>query len=134
MGNGFEVRRASTILMLSLTSLIVASCNRHQSASNGFVDLSNPDVAQIVQIAKDFEQWNKSGDVEHIVDIYSSDVIYMHGGMPNLEGRPAVAESYRDFFSSYTQVNVKVQEVRVFGDMAFDRATFVTTVTPKGWR
>jgi uncharacterized protein (TIGR02246 family) len=131
---------AKTILLMLGLSLVVfaagltaASCGRSRAVSNGSLDLSNPDVAAIVQIAKDFEQWNKTGDVEHIVDIYSPDVIYMHGGMPNLNGKAVVAQNYKDFFSSYTaQVNVNVQEVRVFGDMAFDRATFTTAVTPKG--
>jgi uncharacterized protein (TIGR02246 family) len=133
MGSRFTFSRALVVLMAGLMSLTTASCGRSRSVSNGPLDLSNRDVAAIVQIAKDFEQWNKTGDVEHIAEVYSPDVIYMHAGMANFEGKAAVAQSYKEFFSGYTaQVNVNVQEVRVFGHMAFDRATFTTAVTPKG--
>jgi uncharacterized protein (TIGR02246 family) len=133
MGSRFTFSRALVVLMAGLMGLTAGSCGRSRAASNGPLDLSNPDVAAIVQSAKDFEQWNKTGDVEHIAEVYSPDVIYMMQGMPNHEGRTVVAQAYKDFFSNNTaQVTVNVQEVRVFGDMAFDRATFTTLATPKG--
>ena len=101
-------------------------------SANRDVDLSNADVAAIVQIAKDFSDANKAEDVKRIAGFYSPDVIYMYQGMPNHVGREVIAEMYQDFFSKYTaQVVVHVDEVKVCGDMAFDRATFTVTGTPK---
>jgi len=103
-----------------------------QVASNSNVDLTNPDVAAIVQIAKDFEEANKIGDVKRIAEFYSPDVIYMYQGMPDHVGREVIAEMYKDFFSkNNAQVSVHIDEVRICGEMAFDRATFTATATPK---
>ena len=38
------------------------------------VDLSNPDVAAIVQIGKDFSATYKAGDADHLASFYSPDV------------------------------------------------------------
>ena len=52
--------------------------------------------------------------------------------MPNHVGREVLEQIYRDFFSKYSaQVEVHIEEVRVSGDMAFDRGHFKVTSTPK---
>lgn len=96
------------------------------------VDLSNKDVAAIVNVAKDFSHAYDAGDVEHMLEFYSPDIIYMAQGMPNHEGREVLKEIYQQLFSNYRgRVDVQIEEVKILGDMAFDRARFTSTLTPK---
>ena len=48
------------------------------SPSKGNLDPSNPDVAAILQIATDFSEAYKAGDVKRVVEFYSPDVVYMY--------------------------------------------------------
>jgi|GEM_PF-4383432 uncharacterized protein (TIGR02246 family) len=96
------------------------------------VDLSNPDVAAIAQVAKDFSQAYAAGDVDRTVSFYSPEVIYMANGMPNHAGRDIVRQIYEGAFAANRgHVDVHLDEVKVFGDVAYDRATFTVTLTPK---
>lgn len=131
-----KVLLKALLLLIPAVILVVpvakSATGSQPSASTTDVDLTNPDVTAIVQIAKDFETANKTGDVKRIAEFYSSDVIYMYQGMPNHEGREVIVQMYQDFFSKYTaQVTVHIDEVRICGDMAFDRARFTATATPK---
>lgn len=103
-----------------------------KSGSYPAVDLSDPDVAAIVQIAKDFcEAW-KNGDLETIMDAYSRDVIKISQGAVN-RGKEDLERGYRDLLSKCSvQVKVQIEEVQILSpSMAFDRANFKLTATPK---
>jgi ketosteroid isomerase-like protein len=102
-----------------------------QSSSNVAVDLSNPDVAAIVQIAKDFSVAFDTGDVKRLSEFYSSDLIYMPQGAPN-QGLATVDEGRREVFTAYNaHVDVHIEEVKIMGDMGFDRGRFTVALTPK---
>jgi uncharacterized protein (TIGR02246 family) len=118
------------VFALSVTNLIPdVHANRGLPDS---VDLSNQDVAAIVEIAKDFSQAYEAGDVGRMMEFYSPDVIYMAQGMPNHEGREILKKIYQQLFSNYRgHVDVQIEEVKILGDMAFDRARFTSTLTPK---
>jgi uncharacterized protein (TIGR02246 family) len=103
-----------------------------QSASTKDVDLTNLDVAAIVKIAKDFSDAIAVGDFKRVIDFYSPNVIYMSPGVPDAEGRGAVAQNWQDMLSSYTMhVEVRIVEVKILGDYAYDRATFTMSMKPK---
>jgi uncharacterized protein (TIGR02246 family) len=103
-----------------------------QSASRPDVDLTNPDVAAIVQIAKDFSDAIAVGDFKRVIDFYSPDVVYMSPGAPDAVGKDAVAQNWRDMLSSYTlHVDVHIVEVKILGDFAYDRAVFTMSMKPK---
>jgi hypothetical protein len=71
-----------------------------ESSSTKDVDLTNPDVAAIVQIAKDFSDAIAVGDFKRIIDVYSPDVVYMSPGVPDTQGKEAVAQNWQDMLSS----------------------------------
>ena len=96
------------------------------------VDESSPDVRAIVQIARDFSTLVAEGNLERVVGYYSPDVVYMSPGVPDAIGRDAVAKNWQALLSSYSvRVKVRVVEVKILGDYAYDRASFTLTVTPK---
>ena len=119
------------VLGISLI-LLTASLAPAKSTSNQDVDLSNPDVGAILQIAQDFSEAYRAGDAKRVASFYSPNVIYMAQGMPNHEGKDLIEQLYKDLFSKYGgTVAVHIDEVEVFGDMAFDRASFTVTLTAK---
>jgi hypothetical protein len=88
-----------------------------QLAPRPDVDLTNPDVAPIVQIAKDFSDATAVGDFHRVIDIYSPDVVYMSPGVPDTKGKDAVAQSWQDMLSSYNlTVGVHIVEVNILAD------------------
>jgi ketosteroid isomerase-like protein len=102
-----------------------------QLASTKDVDLTNPDVAAIVKIAKDFSAAIAVKDFKRIIDVYSPDVVYMSPGVPDIRGKDAEAQSWHDMLSSYDlHVDVRLMEVKILGDYAYDRAVFTMSMKP----
>jgi uncharacterized protein (TIGR02246 family) len=103
-----------------------------QFRSSPDVDLTNPDVAAIVRIAKDFSDAVAAGDLKRVIEFYSPDVIYMSPGAPDTQGRDAVAQNWQAMFSTYnSHVDVRIVEVKILGEYAYDRATFTMNMKPK---
>jgi len=118
--------------MLLALGIVLFMANTGYAVPPGELDLSNPDVAAIVQIAKDFSEAIAANDFNRVIDVYSPDVVYMSPGAPDAEGKDAVAQNWRDMLSSYNlRVDVHIVEVKVLGDYAYDRATFTMSMKPK---
>lgn len=100
--------------------------------SDKAVDLSDPDVAAIVQIAKDFCTAWRNGDLARIMEAYSPDVIKTMQGSPNA-GKKELERGYADLMSKFhVQVDVNVEEVKIISSsMAFDRITYTVELMPK---
>lgn len=135
MNHKYVLLAALTVALLTLSSSRSFAWLPHamrQAGSNNAIDSSNADVEAIERITKDFVAAYNAGDVKRVTDVYSPDVIYMYQGMANHEGREVLEQIFQGFFSQFTaQVVVHVDEIKVSGDMAFDRATFTVTATPK---
>jgi ketosteroid isomerase-like protein len=102
------------------------------SSFSSDVDFSNPDVAAIVQIANDFcEAW-KTGNLAVIMDAYSADVIKSNQGSPNC-GKKELEQRYAKAMAQFQfEISVQIEEAEIISDsMAYDRATFTTRATPK---
>ncbi|MGA8604706.1 MAG: SgcJ/EcaC family oxidoreductase [Thermoplasmata archaeon] len=96
------------------------------------VDGSDPDVAAIVRTAKEFSDAVAAGDVDRVMNFYSADIVYMSPGVPDAQGRDAVAKNWTAMLSTYgVRVEVQILEVKILGDHAYDRAKFTMVVAPK---
>ncbi len=73
-------------------------------------------------------------DVETLVSLYTSDVVVMPPGEPELRGRQAVEDWIRRFFERHqAKQTVRNDEVTVSGDLAYLRGRFeVELVQRKG--
>src|SRR5580692_4517335 len=76
-----RVTLKTLVLLIFAVSLVAPKAKfahaSPQSASTKDVDLTNPDVAAIVKIAKDFSDAIAVGDFKRVIDFYSPNVIYM---------------------------------------------------------
>jgi uncharacterized protein (TIGR02246 family) len=114
-------------------SIVIVGC-AHTSAAppTPDVDLSNPDVAAIVQNARDYEQAFAAGDAKAISAMYAPDVVYLSQGRDDRIGDSLAMKGRITFFSTYNAtIAIHVQEVKIMGDMGYDRAKFTMTMTPK---
>jgi uncharacterized protein (TIGR02246 family) len=118
--------------MLLALGVVLCTASTSYAVPPGELDLSNPDVAAIVQIAKDFSDAIAANDFKRVIDVYSPDVVYMSPGTPDAKGKDAVAQNWREMLSNYTlRVDVQIVEVKILGDYAYDRATFTMSMKPK---
>jgi uncharacterized protein (TIGR02246 family) len=118
--------------MLLALAVVLSMASTAYALPPGDLDLSNPDVAAIVQIAKDFSEAIAANDLKRMIDSYSPDVLYMSPGMPDAVGKDAVAKNWSDMLSGYNMhVDVRMVEVKIIGDYAYDRATFTMSMKPK---
>ena len=96
------------------------------------VDLSNPDVKAIVQIAADFAKALEDEDLDTVVGFYSPDVMKMSPGGPTQIGNEGVKQSWQKYMTEFRgRLSVRFEEVTIFGDFAYDRATYTLISTPK---
>jgi ketosteroid isomerase-like protein len=111
---------------------ILAIHASQQPAPEPDVDLSKPDVRAIVQIAKDYERAYAAGNVDSLMTAYSPQIVYMSQGMAAHTGLDVLRGLYATMFQTYKgTVDVQFDEVKVFGDVAYDRASFTINLVPK---
>ena len=123
------VRKPTMLLVLGV---VLSMAGASYALPPGDLDLSNPDVAAIVQIAKDFSKAIAANDFQRVIDVYSPDVVYMSPGAQDAVGKDAVAQGWGDMLSTYSvRVDVHIVEVKILGDYAYDRATFTMSMKPK---
>lgn len=94
---------------------------------------TNPDVAAIIDLPRQFAAAAAAQDLGRIKDLYSPDVDYIGGGWGGGPGsvRDAVVRGYADAFAKERlALSYDVKEVGVCGDMAYETATFTSTSTP----
>lgn len=92
------------ILAVSLMALAAKLAHASpQSASTADLDLKNPDVTAIAQLAKDFSEAIAANDLKRVIDFYSPDVVYMSPGMPDALGKDALAQNWNGMLSSLSR-------------------------------
>ena len=98
------------------------------------VDLSNPDVAAIVRIAKEqLPELYVHEDARGIADLYSSDIVRMGPkGVPDRSTKDQIEQEFRATFAKYVaRVAYEFHQVQTFGDYAYDHVSFRLTLSPK---
>ena len=99
----------------------------------GAVEYKN-EAAAITETLRLFVDAYNRGDVPAMISIFSDDLVYMPEGLPTESGRPAIdrwASSVRDTLAKYKgHLDIKTEEIEVFGDMAFGRGSLTVTLTP----
>jgi uncharacterized protein (TIGR02246 family) len=72
-----------------------------------------------------------AGDVEKLLTMLAEDVVFLLPGQPPMRGREAWAKRYRSVLPKFRiEGKADVQEVRVFGDMAYCWTHLTVTMTP----
>jgi uncharacterized protein (TIGR02246 family) len=73
------------------------------------------------------------GDVEAEVSRFTRDGVYMWPDGPSIVGRDSLRAWFERRFSRVdVELSAQTQEVRVLGEWAFERGTYVAFIKPKG--
>lgn len=97
--------------------------------------MGDTDVAAIQAAIEAFVAAYNAGDVERCLEVYSDDWVDMPHETRTLVGRAAkeaMAARFRHIFARFRpRLELDTEEIRVSGDMAFDRGTLVVALEPK---
>ena len=73
-----------------------------------------------------------AGDLELWLSNFSEDVVYMPGNQPTLRGKNAVRQWAQEGFDRFSlKEDIKVEKIKVSGDLAFALFTYSFHATPK---
>ena len=94
----------------------------------------SPDVAAMAKLANDFAHAVDAGDLHRIVDLYSPAAIPVADGEPAIDRHvdKTVANRWRETIDpDRAHMAIRVEDVDVSGDLAYDRIGFTVTITPR---
>jgi ketosteroid isomerase-like protein len=96
---------------------------------------SSGPAADVGALEKRIDQWldgyNKA-DVEQMMDVFGNDFSMDMEGAPATLDKAEATHIYDGVFAKYdTHIQGITDEIRVSGDMAFDRGHYTQTLTPK---
>lgn len=117
-----------TFLILAASLLpALGMASTHAAVSSG-------PPRDVAALEKRIDQWldgyNK-GDVAQMMDVFSDDFTDEEQDAPSAD-KPAVAQAFTGLFARFdTRIIGVTDEIRVSGDLAFDRGHYTTTFTPK---
>ena len=94
------------------------------------------DVRELDEIRERLEAAENAGNAEYFVEMMAEDAVIMAPDHPVQEGKATCACFVREVLAGLLEtfnrhIKYVSAEVRVAGDMAFDRGTFWFTVSPK---
>ena len=101
----------------------------------GVPAVSSGPAADVGALEKRIDQWldayNKA-DVARMMDVFGDDFTMDVEGAPGSPDKAETSHVYEGVFAKYdTHIEGDTDELRVSGDMAFDRGHYVQTLTPK---
>ena len=95
--------------------------------------MSENDVRTLNQFRERTMQAENAGDATFFEGASAEDVIVMPPGMPAVSGRTATVAFMSAFLGQFDlRIQYVSEEIRVHGDLGFDRGTYSQTLTPKG--
>jgi uncharacterized protein (TIGR02246 family) len=95
--------------------------------------MGESDVRTLNQLREQTMQAENAGDATFFEGVSAEDVIVMPPGMPAVSGRTATVAFMSAFLGQFDlRIQYVSEEIRVHGDLGFDRGTYSQTLTPKG--
>jgi len=120
--------RTPTSLALALAAAL-AACTPAPAPP---ADTSEADAAAIRTASDEWIAAYNAADADALGRSYDEDVIMLAPDRQPLMGPEAIIQRHREFFEEFSATQSStVDEVAVFGDVAFARGTWTTRQTPK---
>ena len=90
------------------------------------------DTAIIGQTRDQYIAAVNEANLDSVVSHWATDGVLMPPGQPAVSGKDAIRAWYQERFSQVTtRIDIRSEETRVAGDIAYDRGTLTMTMTPK---
>ena len=92
------------------------------------------DAAAITKLATDVVHVIESGDFDRLADFYSPAAVYLAEGEAPIDrevGKAVVKRWRRMIGSNRARISMRLDEVDVSGDLAYDRVSYTVTISPR---
>jgi uncharacterized protein (TIGR02246 family) len=118
-------------VVLSLCAFIATACAPKPAPAPEHDPAA--DRAAVAAIREGYSAAFKAGDAAKVGSYFTSDAADMENGMPTMTGSTAVAEGLKAMMSEMAaqEIVITPEKTEVVGDLAYDRGTFKSTMTPK---
>jgi uncharacterized protein (TIGR02246 family) len=91
----------------------------------------NADERRIRDLIAGWHRATAAGDVKAVVRLMTEDVVFLTPGRPPMQGRGEFEKGLAELLKSHRiESSGKVEEVRVFGDLAYTWTSLTVRVTP----
>ena len=91
----------------------------------------NADERRIRDLIAGWHRATAAGDVKAVVRLMTEDVVFLTPGRPPMQGRGDFEKNLADLLKTHRiESSGKVEEVRVFGDLAYTWTSLAVRVTP----
>ena len=94
-----------------------------------------PELRQIEAAIDAFVSSYNAGDIDALMEVYDADFVDISLGTETIAGNTAIESTrlrLQETFARYQgHLKVQTQEIRVEGNMAYDRGILVVTLTPR---
>lgn len=95
--------------------------------------MGESDVRALNELRERTMEAENAGDASFFEGVLTEDVVIMPPGMPAVSGRAATVAFMSAFLGQFDlQIQYVSEEIRIHGDLGFDRGTYSQTLTPKG--
>jgi len=92
----------------------------------------NPDEQMIRDIVAQWHRSTATGDVETVLSLMSSDVMFLVAGRPPMKGRSGFEKGLRNLLSTHRVDSTgEIEECVVSGDLAYCLTLLTVRVTPR---
>lgn len=93
---------------------------------------ANPDEQAIRDLISNWLRLTAAGAVDGILKLMAEDVVFLRPGQPPMKGREAFATGLRGALPQVSiQGTADIQEIQVFGDIAYCWNHLTVTMTPR---
>jgi uncharacterized protein (TIGR02246 family) len=90
------------------------------------------DEQEIRTLVETWLQATREGNVDKVLDLMTEDVVFLVPGQPPMAGRQAFGASLRAVLGQHAvESTSEIDEIAVFGDVAYCRSRLQVTVTRK---
>jgi uncharacterized protein (TIGR02246 family) len=122
-------RRLATVCLL----LALSACAGKTDAPSVSQDTRQADEAAVRTLLANIQSSFNAGNLDDFMPVFADDAVLMAQGLPNVVGAPAIRAVYEGALS---QMDIKTvfntEEIQVFGDLAYERGTYILKLSEKG--
>ena len=91
----------------------------------------NADERRIRDVIAGWHRATAAGDVKAVLRLMTDDVVFLTPGRPPMQGRAVFEKNLQELLKTHRiESSGKVEEVRVFGDLAYAWTSLNVRVTP----
>ncbi len=122
-------RRLATLCLL----LALGACAGKTDSTSVSQNTQQADETAIRSLLENIQSSFNAGNLDDFMPVFADDAVLTAQGIPNVVGAPAIRGVYE---AALSQMDIKTsfntEEIQVFGDLAYERGTYILKLSEKG--